>query len=130
MEYRGIKITENESGKFIVKEKSFHHLIFAKEYVDFMFRIKDAYQDIDGIYRWKSNNHIPFNDMLETWGLSKDEIQKHEEARNKDTDSFLSEYRKQMKNHVPSNEEMYEMRAAFGEGTTIVNVITGKKIKL
>ena len=30
----------------------------------------------------------------------------------------------------PSEEELFEMRAAYGKGTTVVDVITGKKIKL
>lgn len=28
--------------------------------------------------------------------------------------------------HVPDAEEMYEMRAAFGEGVEVVNIITGQ----
>lgn len=42
----------------------------------------------------------------------------------------LEDYRERMKNHVYSAEEMFEMRAAFGEGETVVNVITGEKIQL
>ena len=30
----------------------------------------------------------------------------------------------------PSEEELFEMRAAYGRGTTVVDVITGRKIKL
>ena len=30
----------------------------------------------------------------------------------------------------PSEEELFEMRAAYGKGTTVVDVITGRKIKL
>ena len=30
----------------------------------------------------------------------------------------------------PSKEELFEMRAAYGRGTTVVDVLTGKKIKL
>lgn len=33
-----------------------------------------------------------------------------------------------MKNHVYSEEELYEMRSAFGEGACVVDIITGKKI--
>lgn len=40
----------------------------------------------------------------------------------------LEEYRERMKNHVYTEEELGEMRNAFGEGKTIVDVITGKKI--
>ena len=30
----------------------------------------------------------------------------------------------------PSGEEMYELRANFPAGTTVVNVLTGRKIKV
>jgi len=46
------------------------------------------------------------------------------------TSAFLAAYRKAMENHVPSEEEMFEMRGAFGPGATVVNVVTGKEIKL
>lgn len=42
----------------------------------------------------------------------------------------IAAYRKAMENHVPSAEEMFEMRAAFGPGATVVNVLTGKRTKL
>lgn len=34
------------------------------------------------------------------------------------------------KNYQPSTEEKAEMRNAFGPGTTVVDVISGKKVKL
>lgn len=40
----------------------------------------------------------------------------------------LAEYRKQT--HEPSFEELAEMRAAFGTGTKVVNVLTGETISL
>lgn len=46
------------------------------------------------------------------------------------TERVLSEYREAMKDHVHSPEELAEMRANFGPGATVVNVITGKKTKL
>jgi len=45
------------------------------------------------------------------------------------TKKFLEEYRENMKDHEPDAEHMYELRAAFGEGETVVNVITGKTYK-
>ena len=35
-----------------------------------------------------------------------------------------------MKDYTPSQEELAEMRGAFGPGKEIVDVITGKKIQL
>ena len=49
-------------------------------------------------------------------------------AREAQTAAFLESYRKNYKG--PSEEEKAEMRAAFGAGTTVVNVITGKRTRL
>lgn len=45
-------------------------------------------------------------------------------------EQFLAEYREARKNHTPSEEELFEMRAAFGEGSTVVDVITGQVYKV
>ncbi len=101
-----------------------------KEKLENAEKIKDAYQDEDGVWRWVSSNNVPFEDMLECWNLSQETLDKCIEARERDTSEFLTDYRKQMENYEPSAEEMYEMRAAFGEGEEVVNVITGKTIQL
>ena len=49
-------------------------------------------------------------------------------AREAEVEAALAEYRANYKG--PSAEELAEMRAAFGPGATVVNVITGKKIEL
>lgn len=54
----------------------------------------------------------------------------HRAVYDEDTAKSIEEYKKRMENYVYSDEELFEMRAAFGEGAEVVNVITGKKIKL
>ena len=49
-------------------------------------------------------------------------------AREAEVQADLESYRVSRK--APSAEEIAEMRAAFGEGTKVVDVITGKKIQL
>ena len=49
-------------------------------------------------------------------------------ARNTETSTLLNEYRKNYKE--PSAEEKEEMIATFGKGTTVVDLISGKRIKL
>ena len=49
-------------------------------------------------------------------------------AREEQTAAFLENYRKQ--SHTPSAEERAEMQAAFGKGTTVVDVISGERIRL
>jgi len=43
-------------------------------------------------------------------------------------DFNVDEYKRNQR--PPSAEEMFEMRAAFGEGVTVVNIITGRKTQL
>jgi hypothetical protein len=90
----------------------------------------EAYEDVHGVWRWKSNNNVPFEDMLLCWNLDLLTLQKCIYARKADTEKFFEEYRKQMENYEPSPEELFEMRAAFGEGVKVVNVLTGKTTQL
>lgn len=52
------------------------------------------------------------------------------EARDEENRKSIAEYREAMKNYEPSEEELYEMRAAFGAGETVVDIFTGKAICL
>jgi len=82
----------------------------------------------DGAAKWVSNgNYLP-SDVCEklVYGGFDFSPKATEIKRNKQTADFLNGYR----NHKPTAEEMFEMRAAFGEGTTVVNVLTGEKIRL
>lgn len=51
-------------------------------------------------------------------------------ARQAETAKHLNAYRESRAKHGYSQEELHEMRAAFGTGSTVVDIITGKKIKL
>ena len=55
---------------------------------------------------------------------------KNDKEREKETQAFLKDYKERMKDYKPSQEELAEMRAAFGPGKEIVDVISGTKIKL
>jgi hypothetical protein len=87
---------------------------------------------VDGVVRWKSNGEVPPQEVLDA---NRDRIppvvmEKSIKVREQETEAFLREYRKQNLNRKPSHEELMEMRAAFGPGTTVVDVITGRKTKL
>lgn len=84
----------------------------------------------NGIVRWESNNNIPPREVLEFWNYANlpFNYEKSLKLLEEETNNFLSEY---TINHTqPSEEELYEMRSAFGKNTEIVNVITGKKYKI
>ena len=86
----------------------------------------------DGVVRWNANGSVPPADILVFWAhLGKPfDAEASERVRQAETDAFLAQYRESQKNHVPDAEELHEMRAAFGSGETVVNVITGRKLRL
>ena len=86
--------------------------------------------DENGALSWKSNGrYLPddFCEKLEYAGFpfSREATRTAREAQ---VDAELAEYRKNRR--APSAEELREMRRAFGEGATVVDVITGDRIQL
>lgn len=84
----------------------------------------------NGAAFWNSNgNYLPADcaEILShtDFPFSLEETAKAREAQ---TAAFLEDYRKNYTG--PSEEEKAEMRAAFGTGSTVVNVITGERIRL
>lgn len=86
----------------------------------------------DGVVRWKSNDTVPPKDVLEFWQFvgKQFDAEKSLQMSDKETQEFLDTYKKRMDNHKYSEEELAEMRAAFGIGTVVVDVVTKQKIKL
>lgn len=76
--------------------------------------------------------NIVMSDILEmlTFVTDKVDVEATKAAADEESSRWAAEYRAQMANHVPSEEELFEMRAAFGEGATIVDVISGQTIQL
>ena len=85
-----------------------------------------------GVIRWNSNNAVPPDDcvaLASHIGLPVD-VAACDAARDADTTAFLTEYRKQQSRRRVSAEERAEMRAAFGPGARVINVITGRVTRL
>ena len=86
----------------------------------------------DGVVRWKGNNRVMPKDCREILSHTAYRDLFSEEAsraaEDAETAAFLESYRKNYKG--PSEEEKTEMRAAFGTGTTVCNIITGERIRL
>ena len=86
----------------------------------------------DGVVRWTSNNRVMPKDCREILSHTAYRDLFSEEAsraaENAETAAFLESYRKNYTG--PSEEEKAEMRAAFGTGSTVVDIITGKRIRL
>lgn len=80
--------------------------------------------------KWKSNGNYLMDDFCEKLAYAGYQFSRKAtaEARNLQIKKVLREYELQYTG--PNAEEIAEMRAAFGEGETIVNVITGDVIQL
>ena len=88
---------------------------------------RDSHVDGD-LRRWNESDNVVPPWVFEEAGMvvSSD----YQLAYDEETARELAEYRERMMDYEPGAEELFEMRAAFGEGETVVNVITGKKIQL
>ena len=104
-------------------------------------QIRDMEDDYDngeftienGAAIWKCGNYLPMDCLAAVlhgkYGHLVD-VESHEKALDAQNEESIRQYKERMKNHVYTEEELFEMRAAFGEGTEIVDVITGNKIRL
>ena len=70
------------------------------------------------------------DDMLEKVAMVSDKVnvEATRAARDEETAKVIEAYRAYYTG--PSEEDLFEMRAAYGKGTTVVDIFTGKKIKL
>lgn len=91
---------------------------------------KDATVEVDGAIRWNSNGRYLMDDFCEKLEYAGYPFSRKATAdkREAQVEEELAQYRKNHKGF--SQEELDEARAAFGEGTTVVNVLTGEKTKL
>lgn len=89
-----------------------------------------TYKDEHGCHRWKSNNQYPPDEVLTDAGISREERRRCGMLRMAQSAKFMEEYRRARRGRPRSAEEMFEMQAAFGPGETVVDVITGERIKL
>ena len=86
----------------------------------------------DGVGKWlRSDNIIPDECAFyaEYMGLPIDR-EATAKARDEELQMLIEEYREYQDEHEPSDEELFEMRAAFGEGEVVVDVLTGRRIQL
>ena len=86
--------------------------------------------EADGAVKWNSNGRYLMDDFCEKleyagYAFSREATAEKRDEQNAES---LAEYRKS--DRGLSGEALAEARAAFGEGTTVVNVLTGKKTLL
>ena len=100
-------------------------MIDAKRKEDFY--IDETNSDSGPVVRWNSNDRIPFGDMLSEFAnagwISVQTVENSLAQRKIEDRISIENYRKNYKG--PSQEEMFEARAAFGAGARVYNVFTG-----
>lgn len=84
----------------------------------------------DGAIKWKGNGRYLMDDFCEKLEYAGYAFSREATAAKRDVQNAesLAEYRRNDKGF--SREELAEARAAFGEGTTVVDVLTGEKTRL
>ena len=91
------------------------------------FYIDESNSETGPVVRWNSNDCIPFADMLQNFvdagWITKQEQNNSLVQRDEEDRVALEAYCKNYKG--PSQEERFEMRAAFGAGAKVVNALTG-----
>lgn len=90
----------------------------------------DAAVEADGAIKWNSNGRYLMDDFCEKleyagYPFNREATAKKRDAQNEES---IAEYRRNYRGL--SGEELAEARAAFGEGTTVVNVLTGERTRL
>lgn len=86
--------------------------------------------DADGVVTWDSNGQVPPADILALWD-SQDlpfDYEASVAARDAQVAESIKQYRANYQ--PPTGEQLAEMRAAFGPGGTVVDVISGHRIQL
>jgi hypothetical protein len=86
-----------------------------------------AYTDDGKVWKWESNDRPCPLDACREYGIPVD-VNAQRRAERVHIDAAMAAYRASQP-AVPSEEEQYEMRAAFGAGKEVVDVVTGRKWK-
>lgn len=101
--------------------------------VEEMARLRDeiengTYTDADGCRRWNMGNAVP-SWSFEEAGLEMTAAERA--AYDRDVRRSIEGYKEARANRTPEEraEEEYEMRAAFGPGEEVVNILTGERTR-
>lgn len=91
---------------------------------------KDAAVEADGAIKWNSNGRYLMDDFCEKLEYAGFPFSRKATAdkREAQVEEELAEYRRNHRELAAG--ELAEARAAFEEGTTVVNVLTGERTKL
>lgn len=92
----------------------------------------DFYVDTNGVVRWNSNDQVPFDDMLTTFlvrgFIDQENVIMSMNTRKAEADKFIAAYVANRQKYGYSDEEKFEMQAAFG-GEQVVDIFTGEVVQ-
>jgi len=96
-----------------------------------MSTLEDTTTDAAGVVRWKSNGRVPFMSDLAAMGATPEQLAASEPVRSAQVDEAIAAYTKGRKNRSAEEraEEAFEIRAAFGPGVKVVNILTGETVQ-
>jgi hypothetical protein len=120
--------------RFEAELKGVHGEFWQKQAIEDIQKIEKEFEEKEilvldcGALVWKSNGRALPKEVTEK--LEFTNIIYNKEAHEKFRDEQTTKILQAIKPRKVSRQEMHEMKAAFGKGTTVVNVFTGKKIKL
>ena len=93
--------------------------------------INEFYIDNNDVVRWKSNNQVPYDDMLTDFLVAglivQENVLRSMTARKIEDLAFLEQYVANRQKYGYSDEEKFEMQAAFGD-EEVVDIFTGKVV--
>ena len=86
----------------------------------------------EGIIRWISNDRVPPKELLTLWNYLKFpfDYNKSVETGALELADSMEEYCKRQQDKKFTAEEIYEMKAAFGENAKVKDIISGKEFDL
>jgi hypothetical protein len=93
--------------------------------------MSEFYIDNNDVVRWKTSNQVPFDDMLTKFLLEdlicQEQVLRSMSARKVEADIAIQQYVENRQEYGYSDEEKFEMQAAFG-GEEVVDIFTGKVV--
>lgn len=104
------------------------HVRCEREFRVGLAMLRDGSHCVNGVVRWDSNGNVVPSDLAGAVAIvyGAGVLAESARARSAETARFLAEYRASRVGRVRSAEEMFEMRAAFGAGASVVDIITGE----
>ena len=105
-----------------------HGEFLKKEAKKTLERRKKQFKVVDGIVRWKSNNRVPFKEMLEIFVLDTAINAKQFADSNAKREEEAREELAKMRRAKLTEEEMFELNSMHERGTKIVDAMTGEVV--